>query len=277
MTTNQASPSSAGGGGDRLGAAAALSQPRARGRAGRAPRAGRRPPATSAIAAILIRSSTVGQAASFSSEQNGHLASARLLERTCWRAGGAAQQMARAPVLGREPQDRDQHEQADHELARAGVLPEQPQAVGTPEQPDLRPVQRGQEAEHERLAGLAVQVALERDQDHRGRQPLGVAERVGADVAPGERQPDRRDRAGQQRRAATPAARVPGSPRSPAREVARRSGGSGGPRAGTPSRPRRTRRRGRRPATGPAAALPNSANTVVKITGSGFHVGPPVV
>ncbi len=39
---------------------------------------------TSAIAATLMRSRIVGQAASLSSEQNGHLASARLLERTCW-------------------------------------------------------------------------------------------------------------------------------------------------------------------------------------------------
>ena len=108
-------------------------------------------------------------------------------------AGDAAQEVARAPVLGQEPQDRDQREQADDELAGARVLPEQPQPVGAPEQPDLRAVERGQEADRERLPRVAVEVALDRDQDQRGHQALGVAERVVADEAAGEQQSDRGD------------------------------------------------------------------------------------
>ena len=80
-------------------------------------------------------------------------------------AGDAAQEVTRAPVLGQEPEDRDQHEQADDQLARAGILPPQLEAVGPPEEPDLRSVQRGEEADRKRLRGLAVEMALDGDQD----------------------------------------------------------------------------------------------------------------
>ena len=109
-----------------------------------------------------------------------------------------SEEMTRPPILRHEPQHRDQHEQPDHELAGARVLPEQPQPVRTPEQPDLRPVERRREPDAERPAVTAVEVQVDRDQDKRGHQALGVAERVVGDEAVGEAEADRRQHAGEQ-------------------------------------------------------------------------------
>ena len=154
---------------------------------------------------------------------------------------------------------------ADHQLARTGVPPEEPQAVRAPEQPQLGPVERGEEPEHERLPRRAVEVALDRDQHERGHQPLGVAERGVGHEAAVERQRHRRDQTAEHRRGE------------------HRRVGLAGDRADEPDARRNTIATA---ITAPArattshrsgAALPNRAKIVVKITVSGFQVGPPVV
>src|SRR5436305_11299375 len=80
------------------------------------------------------------------------------------RAADAAQELTRAPILGEEPEHRDEREQRDHELAGFGVLPRQPDPIGTPKDPDLGAVQRSNEADSECLPELPIEVAVESDQ-----------------------------------------------------------------------------------------------------------------
>ena len=61
---------------------------------------------------ILTRLSTVGHASFLNTVQTGHFANAALFERGMLGARDASQEVAGAPQLGQEPENRDQREQA---------------------------------------------------------------------------------------------------------------------------------------------------------------------
>ena len=105
------------------------------------------------IAGILTRLSTVGHASFLNTVHTGHFANAGAVRARVLGPGDAAQQVARAPQLGQEPQHRDQREQPDDELARARIAPEQVEPVRAPEEPQLGSVERGEEARPRTPAG----------------------------------------------------------------------------------------------------------------------------
>ena len=189
-------------------------------------------------------------------------------------AADAAEEVARAPVLGQEPQHRDQREQR----RSPACAPPGPSTTATARRSPRRARSRAGRARRRsrpRTPGAAApsrwrSTAIEHDRRH---QALGVAERVVGDEAAGED-------AARPRRRRRPAGPAPQRDepsldrlRSPARSD----------RAGKPHsraedhrhRHQRARPRDHQPQV--RRAPPNRANSVVKITGSGFHVGPPVV
>ncbi len=92
-------------------------------------------------------------------------------------AGDAAE--ARRAEPEREVGDEQKHD----ETAGTRVAPHQPQPVRHPEDPQLRAVERRDEAERERAVAVTVEKAVDPHQHHRGREALGIAERVVRDEA----------------------------------------------------------------------------------------------
>ena len=117
------------------------------------------------------------------------------------RACHAAEEVARPPQLGQEPQAGDEHEQRHDELSCARIAAAQIQAVESPECPYLRTIERRNDAKEERLARLVVQMAVDREQHDARSQALRVAERRVADVLGGDEHAERRDPAREHGRA----------------------------------------------------------------------------
>ena len=94
------------------------------------------------------------------------------------RARDASVERATAPFLRHQPEEQRREGEAHDKHTRTRVLPHQPQPIWPPEQPDLGSVERGDEAEDERLVAMAVEMAFDANQHRRHHQALGVAERA---------------------------------------------------------------------------------------------------
>ena len=176
------------------------------------------------------------------------------------RARGGAQEVAGADVLGEEPQQPRARRSPPttsavvRHAAPRGARQHQPQPVEAEERPHLRAQQPGGEAEQERVARAGRRGGA--------RSPTGTSATSRPSELPRAKLRMNSSASSSATAAITPADR-PGEPRA---------------RAGRPSRARAARRRARRRSHSCGARRrPSSENGVVKMTGSGFHDGPPVV